>query len=269
MPRLNTLVVAGLGAALLAHARQRRDNAERFAAALLETLLNAIDATDAETGRHVRRVARYALVLADVARLSTEAQREVEWVALFHDIGKIHEALFDAVHDRNELTPEERAAISTHPERGAQVLAPLTAFFPGLPRGVLAHHERWDGTGYPGGLDGQAIPLAARIVTIADSFDAITHQRRYRPGRSLRVGFDAIRDGAGAQFDPWLARLFLRREVRARIRAECTSAEQPVKPPGPGDRRAPADPLRAPRVAFRWRTSGLARASQSATERAP
>ncbi|HEX3160491.1 MAG TPA: HD domain-containing phosphohydrolase [Gemmatimonadaceae bacterium] len=268
MPRLSTLLAAGLGAALLAHARQRRDSAERFAAALFETLLNAIDANDAETGRHVRRVARYALVLADAAGLSSAGQREVEWVALFHDIGKIHEALFDAVHDAHELTQEERAAIATHPQRGAQVLAPLIAFYPGLPLGVVAHHERWDGTGYPRGLSGRAIPLAARIVTIADSFDAVTHQRRYRRGRSLQAGFDAIRAGAGTQFDPALTRLFLRPDVRRRVRAECASAEQPVDSK-PGDRREPADVLRAPPVAFRWRTSGLAQVGESAPERAP
>ena len=79
----------------------------------------------------------------------------------------------------------------THPQRGAEVLEPLAAFYPDLARGVVAHHERWDGKGYPRGLKGRRIPLEARVVTIADSFDAIMHQRRYSPARSLNAAVDA------------------------------------------------------------------------------
>jgi putative two-component system response regulator len=122
---------------------------ERFVAASLEMLLNAIDANDAETGAHVRRVATYALVLADAADLTEHEQRVIELVALFHDIGKIHGALFDIVHDDATLTPADRRAIATHPQRGATVLAPLRGSYPELPEGVLSHHERWDGGGYP------------------------------------------------------------------------------------------------------------------------
>jgi HD-GYP domain-containing protein (c-di-GMP phosphodiesterase class II) len=82
------------------------------------------------------------------------------------------------------------------------VLAPLQAFYPELGPGVLSHHERWDGTGYPGRLAGAAIPLAARIVAIADSFDAITFTRRYQSGRSATAAFDIIGAGRGEQFDP-------------------------------------------------------------------
>src|SRR5438045_2870221 len=124
-----------------------RRAAERFAAASLETLLNAIDANDADTGAHVRRVATYALILAEFAELSYADQRMVERVALFHDIGKIHEALFDIIHEARRLTPAERRSVITHPQRGADVLAPLAGFYPELPDGVLSHHERWNGTG--------------------------------------------------------------------------------------------------------------------------
>src|SRR5205085_9253223 len=137
--------------------------------------LNAIDANDAETGAHVRRVAAYALVIADAAELNDTERRLVEQVALFHDIGKIHEALFDIIHDHKKLTASERRAIDTHPQRGADVLAPLCGFYPELPAGVIAHHEHWNGQGYPKQLKGRRIPLCARIVTIADTFDAITY----------------------------------------------------------------------------------------------
>ena len=161
--------------------------AERLAAAVLETLLRAIDANDAETGGHVRRVARYALILADAADLDRSEQRDVERIALFHDVGKIHEALFDIIHDDTELTAAEREAVRTHPARGADVLTPLAAFYPELSTGVLAHHERWDGTGYPRRFVAASIPLSARIVAIADAFDAITYHRTLPVGAERRA----------------------------------------------------------------------------------
>ena len=99
--------------------------AERLGAATLETLLNAIDANDAVTGAHVRRVARYSLILCDALELDEPTCRSVERVALFHDIGKIHEAISDIFHESSKLTPAERRAVMTHPQRGADVLAPL------------------------------------------------------------------------------------------------------------------------------------------------
>ena len=185
-PTLSAAAAAAAGALLLRHELKARRTAERIAAASLESLLKAIDANDPQTGAHVRRVASYALVLADAAGLDEHEKRSVERVALFHDIGKIHEALFDIIHDDRKLTPAERRAILTHPERGAAVLEPLKAFYPELPEGVLSHHEKWDGAGYPRQLKGRRIPFSARVVTIADTFDAITHHRRYRDGRSDR-----------------------------------------------------------------------------------
>src|SRR5438045_6910847 len=93
-----------------------RTRAERLSAATLETLLNAIDANDANTGAHVRRVAAYALILGDAADLSEHECKSIERVALFHDIGKIHEALFDIVRENDSLSPAERRAIATHPD---------------------------------------------------------------------------------------------------------------------------------------------------------
>ena len=201
---------AAAAALILRREQPTRLNTERFAAATLETLLNAIDANDAETGAHVRRVATYALILGEAAGLDEHECKSVERVALFHDIGKIHEALFDIIHDHRKLNAAERRAIDTHPTRGAKVLAPLAGFYPDLAEGVLSHHERWDGTGYPRGLKGRRIPLSARIVAIADTFDAITHRRRYRE-RTLgsRSRRDIILDGRGTQFDPELVDLFV------------------------------------------------------------
>lgn len=242
----------GAGGLLLREQGARR-RAERLAAATLETLLEAVDANDPVTGAHVRRVAGYALILGDAADLSERELRAVERIALFHDIGKIHEALFDIVHDPDALTPEQRHAIATHPARGAEVLRPLAPFYPELPEGVLAHHECWDGTGYPRGLRGTEIPFAARIVSIADTFDALTHQRRYRRGRTAAEASSVICGGRGTQFDPELADLFLCPPVFECVsRALHAAATRKLSPTR--DRRTPErHPQPGPDVRFRWR----------------
>ena len=247
------IVALAVTAGAIAWMRERlaRRAAERVSAALFESLLNAIDANDEDTGRHVRRVASYALALAEAAGLSDAEARDVERVALFHDIGKIHAALFDIIHEGHRLSREDREAIATHPQRGADVLRPLAPFYPEVADGVLAHHERWDGEGYPRRLSGADIPLAARIVAIADTFDAITHSRRYSSEKSLGEALDAIRKGRGTQFDPALVDLFLARRVQRTLHL-------PVRDRRPGreDRRRGVEPM-APDVAFRWRTQAL------------
>jgi HD-GYP domain-containing protein (c-di-GMP phosphodiesterase class II) len=257
------LLVAGIaGAILLTRARRRRERrvAERVAAAALEAVLNAIEANDPETGAHVRRVASYALVLARAAKLSERELHSVERVALFHDIGKIHEALFDVVHDQDRLSPEERRLIAMHPQGGADVLSPLGFFYPDLPEGVLSHHERWDGTGYPRGLRGEAIPLQARIVAIADTFDVVTHGRRYRRERSLEEARRIIAQGRGTQFDPALVDLFLSPRVFATVRVAERALHSPRLKRGPsrGSRREQPPGVDVPDITFRWRSESLA-----------
>jgi putative two-component system response regulator len=251
---MNPAVAFAAGAAagvIIVRERRARRAAERFAAATLETLLKAIDANDAQTGAHVRRVATYSLIVADAAGLDPKQCQTVERVALFHDIGKIHEALFDIIHEQTELTPEDRRAIATHPRRGATVLAPLCGFYPDLADGVLSHHERWDGTGYPRRLRGRRIPLSARIVTIADTFDAITHGRRYRDARGAQHAADAIAAERGGQFDPALVDLLLLPPVWERfVNAHREAHRARVARP---ERRAGRQERPVPQVKFRWR----------------
>jgi len=253
MLRYLGIAVGAVGGLLLVRERQRRLAAERLAAAVLETLLRAIDANDAETGDHVRRVARYALILGDAADLDTKAQHDVERVALFHDVGKIDEALFDIIHDDSSLTPAERDAIRTHPSRGADVLAPLAAFYPALSNGVLSHHERWDGTGYPRALRGDAIPIAARIVSIADAFDAMTFGRRYRSARSVDEAAEKLMSGRRTQFDPDLIDLFLSPPVFEVVSSVLREDHSPR--PRRATRRAKQSDSSLPKLSFRWRTT--------------
>lgn len=255
--KLSSSRIISVGAvALWMRERATRRSAERLAAATLEALLNAIDANDSVTGAHVRRTAAYALILARAAGLDKAQRRSVERVALFHDIGKIHEALFDIVHDHDTLTPEEREAVATHPQRGADVLAPLSGFFPELAAGVLAHHERWDGTGYPRKLHGDGIPLEARVVAIADTFDALTHSRRYHAGESSDRGADVIAEGRGTQFDPTLVDLFLSPAVEACV-AQQMQSEAP-KPHSQRPERRMHEGSEAPDIQFRWRDTPAA-----------
>lgn len=245
-----TAVVAAI---YVSRRRRERQVAERIAAAALEALLNAVDANDRQTGAHVRRVAAYALVLARAAGLDQHQRRAVERAALFHDIGKIHAALFDLVHDEDRLSPRERRLVATHPERGAAVLRPLAAFYPDLGDAVLAHHERWDGSGYPFGLRGEEIPIAARVVAIADTFDAITHRRRYRRERSLAVARRIIAHGRGTQFDPAFVDLFLAQGTFAHLRR----AFQEMHAPRIRRRSRPVSARDVPDITFRWRSESL------------
>jgi HD-GYP domain-containing protein (c-di-GMP phosphodiesterase class II) len=242
--------VSAAATGLLVREHAMRTQAQRLSAATLETLLNAIDANDASTGAHVRRVASYALILGQAAGLDKRALHSIERVALFHDIGKLHEALTDIFHDPKKLTPEERRAVTTHPLRGAEVLEPLSVYYPDLSKGVAAHHERWDGSGYPRGLKGRRIPLQARVVSIADSFDAITHRRRYSHARSFAQATRAIAQGKGTQFDPDLVDLFLSPPVLAKIERAMRQAHMPQQK---RDKRRRGQIQRAPDITFRWR----------------
>jgi cyclic di-GMP phosphodiesterase len=250
MRDLLPVTVGAAAGGLLYREHSIRTKAERLSAATLETLLNAIDANDGVTGAHVRRVATYALILGEAAGFDDKTRRSIERVALFHDIGKLHEALTDIFHDPSKLTPEERRAVMTHPQRGAEVLAPLSVFYPDLGKGVAAHHERWDGTGYPRGLKGKRIPLTARVVAIADSFDAITHRRRYSHARSFNEAVKAIAEGHGTQFDPDLVDLFLTPNVLAKIEKAMRQANAPRTK---RKNRRRGENQGVPDITFRWR----------------
>ena len=234
--------------------RRTRRHAERFTAAALESLLRAIDANDPDTGAHVRRVASYALVLADALDCDEPTRRTIELTGLFHDVGKIHEAMFDIVHEDLEMTPAKRRAIRQHPMRGAEVLEPVAHFHPQLADAVLSHHERWDGSGYPHGLRGERIPFAARVVTLADAFDAITFGRHYRDARTPGEAERIIAKGRGTQFDPDIVDLMLLPPVFNRIlQLQRTSARR-HKLVEHRRARTSGSRKKAPKVRIRWHT---------------
>jgi HD-GYP domain-containing protein (c-di-GMP phosphodiesterase class II) len=166
----------------------------------------AIELRDPHTGRHVERVKMYASWLADELRLPPEDCKNLQVGALLHDVGKI--AVRDAVlQKRDKLTPAELAVMREQTLKGVALAECLPDLAPVLPI-IRSHHERWDGTGYPDGLAGESIPLLARIVAIADAFDAMTVDQPYRHARPLQEAFAELNAGAGTQFDPKLVQVF-------------------------------------------------------------
>lgn len=173
----------------------------------LEALVTALDARECETGNHSQRVVQGTLAIADGLGVTGETREIVARGALLHDIGKI------GVRDGVLLKPgpldaEEWQEMRAHPEIGARILSGIEFLKPAAEI-VLAHQERWDGTGYPRGLKGEEIPLGARIFAVADTLDAITSDRPYRKGRSVQVARAEIGRFAGTQFDPKVVEVFL------------------------------------------------------------
>jgi HD-GYP domain-containing protein (c-di-GMP phosphodiesterase class II) len=171
------------------------------------TILKALDVKDAYTFGHSMRVAYFSLVTGTEAKLTQEEMRELELSAIFHDIGKIGTP--DAVLNKpSRLSEEEFLVMKQHPEMSWQILQD----FPGFKKiadNARFHHERFDGKGYPFGLKGEEIPLSARIILIADTFDAMTSTRPYRKGLDYEVAFKELSDFSGSQFDPKLVEMFI------------------------------------------------------------
>ena len=173
----------------------------------IESLRVAVDAKDSYTAGHSSRVAYYSKLIGEKLGLSEEDLEVLYEGALFHDIGKI--GIPDAVLKKaGPLSPDEYDDIKNHPSIGAHILQPAKIFDNLIPI-VKYHHERYDGKGYPEKLVGENIPYMARIVAVADSFDAMTSDRSYRPRFTLIKALDEIENGKGTQFDPTIADAFL------------------------------------------------------------
>jgi putative nucleotidyltransferase with HDIG domain len=175
---------------------------------LLHSLTSAVDAKDAYTCGHSERVALLSRHLAKTIKMSDAEVERIYMAGLLHDVGKI--GVPEAVLQKpGKLTPEEFDQMKKHPEIGARILADIKQIRDIIP-GVLHHHERYDGKGYPAGLAGENIPVMGRILCLADCFDAMTSNRTYRKALPLEVALTEIRRCSGTQFDPALAEAFLR-----------------------------------------------------------
>ncbi len=174
---------------------------------MVKALVNSIEAKDRYTCGHSERVALYAKHVAAAMGLKARICKRIYLAGLLHDVGKI--AIRDAVLSKSgKLDEAEFAEIQQHPDKGWGILIGLQALDDIL-AGVLYHHERWDGKGYPDGLGGTEIPLDARILAVADAFDAMTSDRPYRKALDQQRATDILREGAGTQWDPEVVGLFL------------------------------------------------------------
>jgi hypothetical protein len=198
---------------------------EQFVINVVKSLVQAIEAKDVYTRGHAERVSRYCSLMAEKINLSGEERVYLQWASILHDIGKI--GISERILNKPAaLTSEEYRIIKEHPQKGREILKPLDQLTGSLP-GILHHHERFDGQGYPDGLKGLGIPRVARIIAVADTFDAITSERPYRAAKTPEEALAIIEEVAGSQLDPDLVMVF--REVMSenpRLGVECDHCKE-------------------------------------------
>ena len=186
---------------------EKQENIQLMVNQTTYALVEAIDAKDKYTNGHSRRVAEYSVMIAQKLGKTEEECEEIRLIALLHDVGKI--GIADAIINKaGKLTDEEFEIIKTHPSVGGEILSKIK-ISPNLAIGAKWHHERYDGKGYPDKLKGEEIPEIARIIAVADSYDAMASKRSYRdalPQYKIRSEFE---NGIGTQFDPNFAKIMI------------------------------------------------------------
>lgn len=189
---------------------------------IVSTLMRAAENRDEDTGDHIARVSAYTSLIAEALGLDPPERRLMGLAATMHDVGKI--AVPDSILLKpGPLTPEERREMERHAERGHRILGGSASPVMRLAAEIAAsHHERWDGTGYPNQLRGEAIPLSGRIVAVADVFDALTTERPYKQAWSPERARTHMAENAGAHFDARVVQAFLSRwdQIKALLRVE-------------------------------------------------
>jgi putative nucleotidyltransferase with HDIG domain len=204
--------------------RLRTRRLEQLNEQVVLAFVRAIDEMHRYTAQHSTTVAGHAGAIARELRLDVRTQDRVRWAALLHDIGKVSVPL--TILDKSgSLTAREWDLIRGHPEASVRIISGIDEFKPYLP-GIHHHHERYDGSGYPDGLRGDEIPLEARIIAVADTFDALTGTRAYRASASEEAAFAELERSAGTHLDPTVVQAF----IRSRRSAHPQSAEQAVGP---------------------------------------
>jgi putative nucleotidyltransferase with HDIG domain len=216
-------IIASRAAAAIENARLYEDLQATFQQTI-QSLARTIDKMDRYTSGHSERVARYAVNLAKWLGLDEATIEVVRHSALMHDIGKIGCVM--NLNKAGKLTQSEYEVFKRHPVYGREILDPIKFLGPVIP-GVHLHHERWDGRGYPLGLAGKDIPLIARIISVADTYDAMTSDRAYRRALPHEVTVNEIERCSGSQFDPDVAGTFTERIERLREELRENGLEPP------------------------------------------
>lgn len=188
-------------------AEKRRESVERMSLQMVQALANTIDAKDSYTNGHSTRVAKYSVMIAEKMGYSGEKLELVQYTALLHDIGKIG-IPNEIINKPSKLTDEEYEVIKTHPVIGSNILKEISEI-PDIAIGARWHHERYDGKGYPDGIMGEEIPEIARIIGVADAYDAMTSKRSYRGILSQEKVYAELERGKGTQFDPQIEEIMI------------------------------------------------------------
>jgi hypothetical protein len=216
---------------------------QRAYAATMNALCQAVETKDYYTRGHGDRVSRGAVMIARQKRMSTDRTEAIRFAGMLHDVGKLGVPT-QVLQKTGALTEDEFAAIQLHPMRGLEIVREIGFLFEAL-NGIMHHHERMDGRGYPMGLAGHEIPEFARVIAVADAFDSMTTTRSYREAKSIEFALGELRKGAGTQFDPVVVEAFI-----AAIEQEPWQLPEPAaKPADPAsvtvkDHDDPTAPLR-------------------------
>lgn len=206
--------LANIAAAAIENA-SLHDELQALFLSTVSAMANSIDARDPYTKGHSERVTSYAVMIAEELKLSSDELELLRYAGLLHDIGKIR--IRDHIlHKPGRLTDSEFVEMKKHPEYGVEIMQPVKAFQHILPA-MLHHHERYDGRGYPHGLAGDDIPLSARILCVADCFDAMTSDRPYRKGMPVENAVGELSKNKHTQFDPLLVDIFLKLVERGKV----------------------------------------------------
>ena len=199
---------------------------QRAYAATMNALCQAVETKDYYTRGHGDRVSRGAVMIARQIRMSSDRTEAIRFAGMLHDVGKLGVPT-QVLQKTGPLTEDEYAAIQLHPMRGLEIVREIGFLYEAL-NGIMHHHERIDGRGYPMGLAGHEIPEFARVIAVADAFDSMTSTRSYREAKSIDLAVGELRRGAGTQFDPLIVEAFIAALDARRVAA---ARDRPARPP--------------------------------------
>jgi putative nucleotidyltransferase with HDIG domain len=222
---LELLAAIGNQAGVAMHRVRLMGELERLLLDTIKAIAATIDARDGYTHRHSERVAALTAHLARELGLSRQERETAELSALLHDVGKI--AVPDSILNKpGRLTADEFAEMQKHPLHGARILGNIqSATVKAVLPGVQYHHEKWDGSGYPEGLQGEAIPFLGRLLAVADFYDAVTSARAYRAAMPPDEAIALVEAGAGVHFDPAVAAALVRLFQRGDLQVDSMPSE--------------------------------------------